>query len=89
MKEVTEWVQSGEYDRIVAGEFPTRDQQADARKEAGEAYEHYKERFRRIFSEFGGENVGEKVADAQEKVAGAAEKVADWLKPRRGEPDEG
>ena len=87
VKEITEWVQSGAYDRIVAGEFPTRDQQADARKEAGEAYEHYKDRFRRIFSEFGGENVGDRVADAQDKVAGAAEKVADWLKPRRGEAD--
>jgi Zn-dependent protease with chaperone function len=89
VKEVTEWVQSGAYDRIVNGEFPTRDQQADARKEAGEAYEHYKDRFRRIFAEFSGDNVGEKVADAQERVAGAAEKVADWLKPRRGEPDGG
>jgi Zn-dependent protease with chaperone function len=87
VKEITEWVQSGEYDRIAAGEYPTRDQQADARKEAGEAYEHYKERFRRIFQEFGGENVGDRVADAQEKVAGAAEKVADWLKPRRTDAD--
>jgi Zn-dependent protease with chaperone function len=85
VKEIMEWVQSGEYDRIVDGEFPTRDQQAHARKEAGEAYEHYKERFRRIFADFGGENVGERVADAQDKVAGAAEKVADWLKPRRGD----
>jgi Zn-dependent protease with chaperone function len=83
VKEIREWVQSGEYDRIVKGEFPTRDQQADARKEASEAYEHYKERFRRIFADFGGENVGEKVAEAQVKVAGAAEKVADWLRPRR------
>jgi Zn-dependent protease with chaperone function len=82
VKEIMEWVQSGEYDRIARGEYPTRDQQADARKEAGEAYEHYKERFRRIFADFGGENVGERVAEAQEKVAGAAEKVADWLKPR-------
>jgi Zn-dependent protease with chaperone function len=82
VKEIMAWVHSGEYDRIAAGEFPTRDQQADARKEAGDAYEHYRERFRRIFSEFGGENVGEKVAEAQDKVSGAAEKVADWLKPR-------
>jgi Zn-dependent protease with chaperone function len=87
VKEIMEWVQSGEYDRIVAGEFPTRDQQADARKEAGEAYEHYKDRFRRIFAEFGGENMGEKVADAQAKVGGAAEKVAEWLKPRRGDQE--
>ena len=87
VKEIMEWVQSGEYDRIAAGEYPTRDQQADARKEAGDAYEHYKERFRRIFQEFGGENMGEKVVEAQEKVAGAAEKVADWLKPRRNDAD--
>jgi Peptidase family M48 len=88
VKEITEWVQSGEYDRIVAGEYPTRDQQADVRKEAGAAYEHYKERFRRIFADFGGDNMGEKVQDAQDKVAGAAEKVADWLRPRR-DPDSG
>jgi Zn-dependent protease with chaperone function len=42
VKEITAWVQSGEYDRIVAGEYPTRDQQADARKEAGDAVEFYK-----------------------------------------------
>jgi hypothetical protein len=82
VKEIMEWVQSGEYDRVARGEYPTRDQQADARKEAGDAYEHYKARFRRIFSDFGGENVGERVAEAQGKVADAAEKVADWLKPR-------
>jgi Zn-dependent protease with chaperone function len=87
VKEIMEWVQSGEYDRIVAGQYPTRDQQADARKEAGDAYEHYRERFRRIFADFGGENMGEKVADAQEKVAGAAEKVAEWLKPRRADEE--
>ena len=85
VKEIMAWVQSGEYDRIVGGEFPTRDQQADARKEAGDAYEHYKERFRRIFADFAGDNVGEKVQGAQDKVAGAAEKVAEWLKPRRDE----
>jgi Zn-dependent protease with chaperone function len=85
VREITEWVQSGEYDRIAGGEFPTRDQQADARKEAGEAYEHYKDRFRRIFSEVGTGDVGDRVAGAQEKVAGAAERLADWLKPRRGD----
>ena len=67
---------SGEYDRIVEGEFPTRDQQADARKEAGEAVEFYKERFRKIFNEFGGER-------AQEQVADAAGKLGDWLKANR------
>ena len=75
VKEITAWVQSGGYDRIVGGEYPTRDQQADARKEAGDAVEFYKERFRAIFSEFGVERV-------QERAADAAGKLSDWLKPR-------
>jgi Zn-dependent protease with chaperone function len=77
VKEITDWVQSGQYDRIVKGEYPTRDQQADARKEAGDAYEFYKERFRAIFNEFGAERV-------QEKAADAAGKLSDWLRPRNG-----
>jgi Zn-dependent protease with chaperone function len=76
VKEITAWVRSGEYDRIVAGEYPTRDQAADARKEAGEAVEFYKERFRKIFNEFGGER-------AQERVADAAGKLSDWIKTNR------
>jgi len=80
VKEVMAWVQSGEYDRIAAGEYPTRDQQADARKEAGEAVEFYKERFRRIFGEFGADRVQGKAADAAGKLSG-------WLKPNRGETD--
>jgi Zn-dependent protease with chaperone function len=76
VKEVMAWVRSGDYDRIVAGEYATRDQTADARKEAGDAVEFYKERFRKIFNEFGGER-------AQEKVADAAGKLGDWLKANR------
>jgi Zn-dependent protease with chaperone function len=81
VKEVTAWVRSGEYDRIVAGEFPTRDQQADARKEAGEAVEFYKERFRKIFREFGADKVGERASDT-------AAKVSDWLRSGRGGGEE-
>jgi Zn-dependent protease with chaperone function len=80
VKEITSWVRSGAYDRIAAGEYPTRDQQADARAEAGDAVEFYKERFRKIFSEFGGEK-------AQERVADAAGKVGDWLKSNRPRND--
>jgi Zn-dependent protease with chaperone function len=80
VKEITAWVRSGDYDRIVAGEFPTRDQSADARKEAGEAVEFYKERFRKIFNEVGGDR-------AQEKVADAASKLGDWLKTNRPDPE--
>jgi hypothetical protein len=82
VQEVTAWVQSGEYDRIVKGEYPTRDQQADARKEAGEAVEFYKDRFRKIFSEFGG------TERVQEKAADAAGKLSDWLRPKNGGDEE-
>jgi Zn-dependent protease with chaperone function len=82
VKEITDWVRSGAYDRIAGGEYPTRDQQADARKEAGDAVEFYKERFRRIFNEFGGEK-------AQERVADAAGKVGDWIRSNRPRNDPG
>ena len=62
------------------GEYPTRDQQADARKEAGEAVEFYKERFRKIFNEFGVDRV-------QERASDAASKLSDWLKPKNSEND--
>jgi hypothetical protein len=78
VKEITEWVKSGEYDRIVDGEYPTRDEKADARKEAADAVEFYKERFRKIFSEFGVDRV-------QERAADAAGKLSDWLKPKNDE----
>jgi hypothetical protein len=80
VKEITAWVQSGEYNRIVGGEYPTRDQQADARKEAGDAVEFYKERFRKIFNEFGVDRV-------QERAADAAGRLSDWLKPRNADSE--
>ena len=46
VSEVMKWVQSGEYDRIVRGEYRTRDQEANVREEAGDAIEFYAERFR-------------------------------------------
>jgi Zn-dependent protease with chaperone function len=82
VKEITSWVRSGEYDRIVNGDYPTRDQSADARKEAGDAAEFYKEKFRSIFADFGVDRV-------QERAAGAADKLADWLRPKDGGSEAG
>src|SRR5438067_3803602 len=42
--ELMEWVRSGDYDRIVGGDYRTRDQEPDAKEEAGKAYEHYREK---------------------------------------------
>lgn len=69
--ELMDWVRSGEYDRIVSGVYPTRDQAADPREEAGKAYDHYSERFRRTFE------------DAGESLEKAADRMSDWLQGKR------
>ena len=77
VSEVMRWVQSGEYDRIQRGEYPTRDEQSDARAEAGDAMEFYAERFRTSLHE-----LGENVTSLGNQVGGMAESVADWLRKR-------
>jgi Zn-dependent protease with chaperone function len=79
VSEVMRWVQSGEYDRIVRGEYRTRDQETDVREEAGDAFEFYAERFRTIFKE-----VGDNVTQLGSQIGGVAEQVADWLRKRGG-----
>ncbi len=79
VSEVMKWVQSGEYDRIIRGEYRTRDQQTDARAEAGDAMEFYAERFRTIFRE-----AGDNIASLGSQVGGMAEQVADWIRKRGG-----
>lgn len=53
VSELMDWIRSGEYDRIVGGEYRTRDQAADAKDEAGRAYDHYREKFKNAFEEAG------------------------------------
>jgi Zn-dependent protease with chaperone function len=76
--QIMEWVRSGEYDRIVSGEYPRRGDPVSPRDEAKDAADHYEERFRGFFKD-----VDASVAKANEKVGDAAEKVTDWLKERR------
>jgi Zn-dependent protease with chaperone function len=77
VSELMKWVRSGEYDRLMNGEFPKRTDPVDPRAEAGDAVDHYAERFRELFKEAG---VG--VANTGDKVADAAGKVSDWLRDR-------
>jgi Zn-dependent protease with chaperone function len=87
VSEVLKWVQSGDYDRIIRGEYRTRDQDANAnvRDEAGDAVEFYAERFRTIFRE-----IGDNLTKAGSQVGGMAEQLADWLRNRNaGPPDAG
>ena len=71
--ELMEWVRSGEYDRIVAGEYTRRDEPASARAEAGDAAAHYAERFRDTFSDLG------------DSINDAGQQLADWLRRAREE----
>jgi len=77
VSELLKWVRSGEYDRIVGGEYRKRGEPASAREEAGAATDYYAERFRTIFRELG-EGAG-KVGD---KAGGAADALADWIRRR-------
>lgn len=77
VSELMKWVREGDYDRIMSGDYRKRGAKADAREEAGDAAEHYADKFRTIFKETG-EGVG-KVGD---KAGDAAEKLSDWLKQR-------
>jgi Zn-dependent protease with chaperone function len=75
--ELMRWVRSGDYDRILRGEYIHRGDPIDPKAEASDAVDHYAERFRALFKEAG---LG--VASAGDKVAGAAERMSEWLRDR-------
>jgi Zn-dependent protease with chaperone function len=68
VSELQKWVRSGEYDRIVRGDYPKRGEDVDARAHASDAVEYYSDRFRTIFRETG------------ENVAAAGERFSEWLR---------
>src|SRR3954453_14563744 len=75
VSELMKWVRSGDYDRVMAGEYRRRGDVNQPRNEAGDAAEFYSERFRGIFREF-----GEGMNKAGDKVSDASERLAEWLK---------
>jgi Zn-dependent protease with chaperone function len=75
--ELMVWVRSGDYDRIMNGEYVRRGTRADARNEAGDAAGYYGEKFRTIFKE-----ASDGASKAGEKAGEAAERLSEWLKSR-------
>jgi Zn-dependent protease with chaperone function len=73
--ELLKWVQSGDYDRIVAGDYIRRGQEPGAREEADAATQHYTERFKSFF-----DDAVEGVAKIGDQVTEATNKVTEWLK---------
>ncbi len=92
--ELMTWVQSGDYDRIVAGEYMTRDTQARARDEAADAVAHYAERFRATFADLGdsiaevAQQLGEWLRKTREASDEAGEPLGEWVRKTRGASDE-
>jgi Zn-dependent protease with chaperone function len=78
VSQLMKWVRSGEYDRVMNGEYQKRSDAVDPRAEAGDAVDHYVELFRELIRE-----ASAGVANAGDKVAGAAEKLSDWLRDRQ------
>ena len=76
--QIMEWVRSGEYDRIMRGEYVRRGDPVSPRAEASDAADHYAERFRGFFKDA---EAG--IDKATEKVGETADKITDWLRDRR------
>ncbi len=67
--ELMAWVRSGEYDRIVGGEYPRRDEPPrPPTQEAADAAAHYSDVFKGAFKEAG------------EHVSTAGHQLSDWLR---------
>jgi Zn-dependent protease with chaperone function len=81
VNEVMAWVKSGEYDRIVRGEYRRRGDPTDVGQEASEAIEFYAERFRAFFRD-AAENLG----SVGSQLGDAGQQLADWLRSRTGRP---
>lgn len=81
--ELMSWVRSGDYDRIIGGDYARRDDPVEPLQEASDAVDHYTDRFRAAFSE-----AGQSVAEAGQQVAEAGQQLADWLRRRGSEAGE-
>ena len=69
--ELMTWVKSGEYDRIVSGAYPSREEPHRPRSEASDAAAHYAGRFRDTFKELG------------ESIEETGQQLSDWLRKTR------
>jgi Zn-dependent protease with chaperone function len=79
VSEIMKWVQSGEYDRIIRGDYRKRGDDTNVREEASDAMEYYAERFRSLFRE-----LGDNVTNLGSQVGDVSQQVADWLRKRGG-----
>jgi Zn-dependent protease with chaperone function len=67
-----DWVRTGEYDRIIAGEYLRKGEEPPLRAEADAAQAHYSER------------IGDAFSQAGSSIAEAGDQLAKWLARQRG-----
>jgi Zn-dependent protease with chaperone function len=67
-----DWVQAGDYDRIVRGEYLRRGEEPSAGEEAAAASTHY------------GERIGDAIQQAGSSVSDVGDQLADWLQKTKG-----
>ncbi|MBA3532867.1 MAG: M48 family metallopeptidase [Ardenticatenales bacterium] len=98
VSEIMKWVKSGDFDRIIRGEYRTRDEKIDPAKEASEAASFYTQRFQDVMKEVGAgvrnasEQTGESARGAGQKASESArdfgKQVGEWLRKNGGEEEE-
>jgi len=71
VRQLLDWVRSGEYDRIVGGEYVRRGQEAPLREETDAASAHYTQRIGDVFQQAGS------------SITEVGEQLGDWLKRQR------
>ena len=84
VSEVMAWVQSGDYDRIVRGEYRRRDEPTNVREEAGDAVEFYVERFKAVF-----QDAAENLSQAGNQIGEVGQQLAEWIRSRTGRGSSG
>jgi Zn-dependent protease with chaperone function len=70
-RELIDWMRSGEYDRIVDGEYLRRGQEPPLKEEADTAASHY------------GDRIGGALEQAGSSIAEIGEQLGDWLSRQR------
>ncbi len=68
VSQLMKWVQSGDFDRVIRGEYPKRTDNIRPTHHMGDAFEFYTERFQDIFEEAG------------QGVQTFGQQVAEWLR---------
>lgn len=71
--ELMKWVESGDFDRIIRGEYIKRGEERAARAEAGDAVDYYTSRFQDL------------VNGANDSVGGVGRRFGDWIRGNRTE----